>query len=93
MGGVIRLPQQKDQLAFNRECWERLFANPDYADRPEKLETNRFGDIIMSPLPQKSHGRRQHRIASLLDRHLPGGFVTTESPISTSDGVKGADVT
>lgn len=47
----------------------------------------------MTPPPLKSHGRYQHRIAKFLDELLPEGFVTTECPVSTSDGVKGADVT
>lgn len=90
---IIELPPREDQLAFNRECWRRVCANPTYANRSEKIETNRFGEIVMSPPPFKPHGRRQYRIASLIDRLLPGGFVTSESPVSTADGVKGADVT
>lgn len=39
-----------------------------------------------------SHGRWQLRIGSLLDQFMPDGGATVETPISTPEGVKVADV-
>jgi Uma2 family endonuclease len=46
----------------------------------------------MSPPPAPSHGRKQYRIGALLEKHLQEGFVITECPMCTSDGIKAADV-
>ena len=39
-----------------------------------------------------SHGDRQFDIGTLLKLHAPAGKITVECPISTSEGVKVADV-
>jgi len=93
MALVVELPEQKSQLAFNRARWEEVCADPDLARHRGMVETNRFGQVIMSPPPKKNHGQRQMAIGQSLGELLPDGYVTSESPISTSDGVKGADVT
>lgn len=93
MAIVIELPEQRDQLATNRKRWLELCADKSLADRLEKIETNRFGEIIMSPPPRKQHGRFQVIICAKLNALLPDGVIVSESPVSTSDGVKGPDVT
>jgi len=57
-----------------------------------RIETDRYGNIIMSPPPAASHGGYQARIAFLLQTLIATGRVLTECPISTADGVKAADV-
>jgi Uma2 family endonuclease len=57
-----------------------------------RVETDRYGHIIVMPPPAPKHGSLQSRIAYLLQVLLPGGRTITECPISTADGVKAADV-
>ena len=44
------------------------------------------------PFAEFEHGATQASIAMLLDEHAPAGKVTVECPISTSEGIKVADV-
>jgi hypothetical protein len=81
-----------DQAAFNRKVWARLVADPGYAGLPERVETDRDGQVLMSPPPSRRHGQRQSRISTLLETLLPEGVTVTECPVSTPEGVKGADV-
>lgn len=93
MGNLaIQLPAHKDQAAFNLERWEELVADPSYSSLEQRIETDRHGNIIMSPPPSFSHGRRGYQIAKLMERHAMGGASSVEVPVSTSDGVRVADV-
>jgi Uma2 family endonuclease len=89
---TIKLPSQRVQTDFNLRRWAELVKDPEVAKIEGRVETDRYGHVIMSPPPAASHGSRQARIAILLDRHLMGGQVLTECPISTADGVRAADV-
>jgi Uma2 family endonuclease len=89
---MLELPQQKQQTAFNLRRWTEVIADPELTPFEGRVETDRYGHVIMSPPPAPSHGSYQARIASLLDQQLTSGRVLTECPISTADGVKAADV-
>lgn len=89
---TIALPHQQTQTAFNLRRWEELLADRELAKIEGRIETDRHGQIIMSPPPAPRHGTRQARIAGLLLELIPHGTVLTECPISTADGVKAADV-
>jgi Uma2 family endonuclease len=89
---TIQLPPQRAQTEFNLRRWTELLADPEMAKIEGRLETDRYGHVIMSPPPATRHGRFQARIAILLNRCLDGGEVLTECPISTADGVRAADV-
>ena len=89
---TIELPPHSAQTDFNFRRWSELLADPELARLEGRVETDRYGHIIMSPPPAPSHGSFQSRIAALLDRYLQNGRVITECPISTADGVKAADV-
>lgn len=89
---VIELPPRDEQLAYNRERWQQVLADPELQALSQRIETDRHGNVIMSPPPKKVHGQLQFRIGQRLCELLPEGAVTTESPISTNDGVKAADV-
>ena len=89
---TIELPPQRTQTDFNLRRWAELLADPEMAKIEGRIETDRYGHIIMSPPPPPSHGSFQFRIGALLDRCMPTGRVITECPISTADGVKAADV-
>lgn len=70
----------------------KVNGHPDMPLPEFRIETDRHGNIIMAPPPGFEHGERQFSIGRLLDRLLPAGKVVTECPISTSGGVKAADV-
>jgi Uma2 family endonuclease len=89
---TIQLPPQRTQTEFNLRRWTELLADPDLARFEGRVETDRYGHVLMSPPPAPSHGSYQFQIGALLDRHLPKGRVLTECPISTADGVRAADV-
>src|ERR1051325_4441069 len=83
----------EDQTAFNLAVWEKVLADRFLAGLPHRIETDRYGQIVMSPPPAPEHGEEQAEIGSLLKQHLPHGHVITECPVSTREGVKGVDVT
>jgi Uma2 family endonuclease len=81
-----------EQHAFNREVLERLEADPALREAIEKIETDRDGNLIMSPAPSRRHAWRANRIARLLDRFGPGGVSIVEQSVSTLEGIKVPDV-
>ncbi len=81
-----------DQTAFNVAVWEKVSADSSLAVLPYRVETDRYGQLIMSPPPAPEHGKGQFGIGKLLDRFLSGGSVITECPVSTPEGVKLIDV-
>ncbi len=89
---TIALRPQPAQTAFNLRRWEELLADAELAKIESRIETDRHGQIIMSPPPAPRHGSYQSEIAYLLRSLIPHGRVVTECPISTADGVKAADV-
>jgi hypothetical protein len=89
---TLELPPHKVQTTFNLRRWAELLADRELAKFEGRVETDRHGHVIMSPLPAPSHGSFQSEIAYLLRRLLSHGRVITECPISTADGVKAADV-
>src|SRR5437762_9648780 len=89
---TIELPPHQTQTAFNLRRWAELLADRELARFEGRIETDRHGQIIMSPPPAPSHGSFQSEIAYLLRSFMPNGRTLTECPISTADGVKAADV-
>ena len=81
-----------DQTAFNLAVWEKVLADSSLAGLPYRLETNRYGQILMSPPPAPEHGEGQFGVGERLHQLLPAGHVITECPVSTSEGVKLVDV-
>ena len=83
----------KDQRAFNRRRWQEICADPVLGAYDCRVETDRFGQVIvMSIPPSYEHGGFQSGLVYEFRNHLPNGEVVTECPISTSEGVKAADV-
>lgn len=71
--------------------WDEICEDPNLRDLPFKIETNRRGQIIMSPARSR-HGEYQSQIILLLWQLLQGGKPITECPIQTSAGVRVPDV-
>lgn len=96
MSSVLEHPAtelaETDYHAFNLAVWRKLVADPALAALDFRIETDRHGQMIMSPPPAPSHGSKQIEIGYLLRTLMPRGKVVSECPVSTSAGVKAADV-
>lgn len=91
MSVVIELPPQRNQIAFNEKRWGEIMSDSEIAELEQRIETDRFGHVIMSPCAGGWHGAMEGDLCFRL-RSLLGGMSVAECPISTSDGVKLADV-
>lgn len=89
---TIELPSQAAQDGFNLRRWTELLADPVLSKIEGRVETDRYGHVIMSPPPAPNHGSLQIEIGARLREMLSNGRVLVECPISTADGVKAADV-
>jgi Uma2 family endonuclease len=92
MAAVLDIASIADQHAFNLTRWDEICHDPVLRKVDHRIETDRFGHILMTVPPGFDHGERQVDIVKALDRLLDEGRAVTECPISTSDGVKAADV-
>ena len=72
--------------------WEQILADPNLANLEYRVESDRWGNIVMSPPPKSRHGEYQFHIGMLLKQYLPDGMALTECPIKTSEGTKACDV-
>lgn len=93
---TIDLPAHEDQTAFNLQRWSELLGDTEFGrelSRIEgRIETDRYGHILMSLPAAFRHGSYQAEIARSLRELLPNGRSVVECPISTADGVRAADV-
>ena len=71
----------EDQTAFNLAVWEKVLADSSLAALPYRIETDRFGQIVMSPPPAPEHGEGQFGVGERLHQLLPAGHVITECPV------------
>ncbi len=96
MSAVLISPEdlakaEVDHHSFNIAVWDQLVLDPQLLALDFRIETNRYGQIVISPLPGPMHGSYQSEIAFLLRSQKVSGRVMTECPVSTAEGVKGAD--
>ncbi|MDR3554213.1 MAG: Uma2 family endonuclease [Syntrophobacteraceae bacterium] len=70
--------------------WREVVEHPSLQDLPFKIETNQWGEIVMTPATL-GHSKYQRRIIKWFDGFQQGD-VLSECPIQTSEGVKVADV-
>lgn len=71
--------------------WAQICEDPHLRDLPFRIEQDRYGRVIMSPV-KSDHSEYQGMIAALLGRLLPGWIVLVECAIDTPEGTKVADV-
>jgi Uma2 family endonuclease len=71
--------------------WSDVIKHPQLQNLPFKIELNKFGKVLMSPV-SNHHGRIQGRLSALLWNTLPKGEIITECSVNTSEGVKVADI-
>ncbi len=91
MSTALELESITDQHAFNIERWREICADSELAAYPGRVESNRYGHVQLMPPRGFTHSRRQGRIVSNLTQLLPSGEALPECPISTREGVRGAD--
>ena len=72
--------------------WKEICNDPLLADIPYKVESDEWGNIIMSPPPGAAHSDFQGEIIITLARLMSGGHAQPEYPLQTAKGVKGIDV-
>jgi Uma2 family endonuclease len=73
-------------------AWGRALRDPSLRDLPYKIETNEYGQLVMSPQKPK-HGHAQSRIDVLLSELVTSpGRGAVEFAVGTSNGVKLPDV-
>lgn len=72
--------------------WQEVVADPHLRDLPYKIETNEWGQVVMTAAKLR-HGNYQFKIGLLLSTSgLKDGEIVTECAIQTSKGTKVADV-
>jgi Uma2 family endonuclease len=71
--------------------WDQICADRSLADLPYKIETNRYGQIVMSPA-KHWHSRRRSDIHGRLSHLVKSGQLLVEAAVETMEGVKVADV-
>ena len=71
--------------------WAEICADPVLKDLPYKIETNRFGKIMMSPA-SFWRGSLLAEIGDLLRKLMKCGRAVAECAIETTDGIRAADV-
>lgn len=88
---TVDLPTRESQMELNRRRWSQVIADQGLSELPYRIETNEFGQLLMTPPASGEHSSLQGRITILLDRFL-GGHSLPECPVSTIAGVKAIDV-
>lgn len=71
--------------------WAAVIEDQSLQNLPYKIETNRYGQIVMSPASNR-YGINQVKIGSWLDSFGAPGTAISECSIQTEEGVKVADV-
>lgn len=71
--------------------WTDVIENPLLNDLPFKIELNKWGKIVMSPIDNQ-HGQLKAKMGFVLAEKNNGGKVIINCSIKTTDGVKVADV-
>jgi len=85
------MPTTSTPAREHRARWEEIVHDPSLRDLPYKVETNAAGQIVLSP-HSAEHADFQEDIQDLLRAHAPEGRQPPAYPITTSEGVKQADV-
>jgi Uma2 family endonuclease len=71
--------------------WEQVCEDPHLRDLPYKIEQDRYGRIVMSPV-KLDHSEFQGKLAAMLTECLPGWSILVECAVDTDEGTKVADV-
>jgi hypothetical protein len=81
------------QIAEAARRWLEIVDDPALSERPERIETDSSGQVIMTPPPDFVHRTQAKKIQAHLDRLFGEERAATEQPIETVTGaIKIADV-
>src|SRR5256885_10525532 len=89
---LIRLANRSLGTYVLDMTWAEICADEMLATLPYRIESDRWGNIVMSPPPRSRHAEYQGKIVVLLQQTMSGGLVMPECPIQTEEGVKATDV-
>ena len=85
------MPTTTTPAEKHQERWQKIVEDPLLSELPYKVETNRRGQIVLSP-HTTLHSRQQKRVMKHLDELLSSGEAFQEWPIATAGGTRQADV-
>jgi len=85
------MPTTTTRAKEHQKRWQEIAGDPSLQDLPYKIETNRRGQIVLSP-PKAAHSDLQGRILDKLRELAPEGRGLPEFPITTTGGVRVPDV-
>ncbi len=71
--------------------WQKVCDNPVFQNIPFKVETNKWGKVVMTP-GSNEHGIYQAMMVEWFVRLAQGGKAISECSVQTINGVKVADV-
>ena len=71
--------------------WAEICQDPTLRDLPYKIQTDKWGNIVMTPATNE-HGIYQAKIVALISKLMDKGTLIAECSVQTSEGVKVADV-
>ncbi len=71
--------------------WTEICSDPLLNNLPYKIQTDQWGNIMMSPASNE-HGILQAKIVALINRLMTSGTIIAECSVQTPQGVKVADV-
>ncbi len=71
--------------------WQEILEHPSLKNLPFKIETNEFGQIVLSR-ENYLHGVYQSCMARTIGAFLPNGLASSETAIRTRKGIKVPDV-
>ena len=81
-----------ETLTPSRLAWRRALSDPALRDLPYRIETNAYGQLVMTPV-KRTHSMRAGRIMDLLrELIVEPGVRPLELAIDTPEGVKVPDV-
>ena len=72
--------------------WAEICEDKRLQNLPYRIETDRWGHIVMSPPSQSRHAEYQTEIAYQLRQLMTSGRSIAECPLETTDGTKAIDV-
>lgn len=78
-------------LTKQQEQWHEIVRDPRLRDLPYKIETNKRGQLLLSPQKNR-HSDRQTRLFPLLQTHAPAGHISVEYALATPKDAKAPDV-
>lgn len=85
------MPTTAARVKEHQERWDEITADPTLDGLPYKIETNRRGQLILSPHKNR-HSDLQTALFQLLQQYAPDGHISVEYALATPRGVKAPDV-